>query len=93
MHERSGGLCAQVYCQPIYEFCDKTFGNILAPTWCLKNTVVRLVCRTVFICLATLVRPTPSHRLVSAVSALQTMHPHPCSQPECWKTPVLWQSW
>ncbi|BDA51000.1 GABA transporter 1 [Coccomyxa sp. Obi] len=45
----------QVYCQPIYEFCDKTWGDILAPTWCLKNTVVRLVCRTIFICFCTLI--------------------------------------
>jgi hypothetical protein len=48
-------VACQVYCQPIYEACDKTFGNILAPVWCMKNTVVRLVCRTIFICLACLV--------------------------------------
>lgn len=42
---------AQTYCQPIYELCDKTMGNILAPVWTVRNTVVRLVCRTVFICL------------------------------------------
>ncbi|KAK9902210.1 hypothetical protein WJX75_007822 [Coccomyxa subellipsoidea] len=45
----------QIYCQPIYEFGDKTFGNILAPTWTLKNTVVRLIFRTIFICICCLI--------------------------------------
>lgn len=58
--------CEQVYCQPIYEACDKTFGNILAPTWNLKNTVVRLICRTVFICLCILVSSPNEHSLVCA---------------------------
>ena len=43
-------LPAQTYCHPVYELCDKTMGNILAPVWSLRNVAVRLVCRTVFIC-------------------------------------------
>ena len=45
-----GGRRAQTYCQPVYELCDKTLGDILAPVWSLRNVAVRLVCRTVFIC-------------------------------------------
>ena len=41
----------QVYCQPIFESFDNQFGNILAPVWCAKNTMVRLVCRSTCIIL------------------------------------------
>ena len=42
----------QVYCQPLFESYDCQFGNILAPVWCFRNTMVRLVCRTLFIVVA-----------------------------------------
>ncbi|CAK0786011.1 hypothetical protein CVIRNUC_009224 [Coccomyxa viridis] len=41
-----------VYCQPLFESYDCQFGNILAPVWCFRNTMVRLVCRTLFIVVA-----------------------------------------
>ena len=44
------GSPLQTYCQPVYELCDKTMGNILAPVWSLRNVAVRLVCRAIFIC-------------------------------------------
>lgn len=66
--------CVQTYCQPVYELCDKTLGNILAPVWSLRNVVVRLVCRTIFICVCAFIgmmvtpRPCRNHPMAARIT-------------------------
>ncbi|KAK9810303.1 hypothetical protein WJX72_008303 [[Myrmecia] bisecta] len=45
----------QIYCQPIYEGFDKQLGNPLESLWSMRNLAVRLVCRTIFIVVCTVV--------------------------------------
>jgi hypothetical protein len=94
--QAAAAAACQVYCQPIFEAFDKTFGLILAPVWCARNVAVRLVCRTAFIAftcfLGAMVRSLPPPDLAqwpALPCTLQPLDPLTVSH----LSPAFWAPW